>query len=120
MLGTACLSSPRRLVLNVVALSDMPVTFPPGRAKLATRPVATGSPAPTATTVGTPVPYCMVILGWPALAQHGCMLGQNLEISYYGADVQLARLPQLARDIAATKVDVWHRYVASLTASHWR
>jgi putative ABC transport system substrate-binding protein len=40
-----------------------------------------------------------------ALAQHGYTLGKNLEISSYGADAQLARLPQLARDIAAAKVD---------------
>src|SRR5271156_6196567 len=65
MLGTACLSSSRRLVLSVVALSDIPVTLPPGRAKLATRPLATGSPAPTATTVETPVPFIAAAGGHP-------------------------------------------------------
>ncbi len=40
-----------------------------------------------------------------ALTEHGYVLGQNLEIHAYGADAQLARLPQLARDIAASKVD---------------
>jgi putative ABC transport system substrate-binding protein len=40
-----------------------------------------------------------------ALAEHGYKLGQNLEIQAYGADAQLARLPQVARDIAASKVD---------------
>jgi putative tryptophan/tyrosine transport system substrate-binding protein len=40
-----------------------------------------------------------------ALAEHGYKLGQNLEFQSYGADAQLARLPQLARDIAASKVD---------------
>jgi hypothetical protein len=55
MLGRATLSSSRRLVLSVVALSDMPVRLPPGRAKLTTKPLA-------------------------------------------------ARLPQMARDVAASKV----------------
>jgi putative ABC transport system substrate-binding protein len=40
-----------------------------------------------------------------AMAQRGYTLGQNLEIEAYGADAQLARLPQLARDIAAGKFD---------------
>jgi putative tryptophan/tyrosine transport system substrate-binding protein len=40
-----------------------------------------------------------------ALAQHGYTLGQNLEIKAYGADGQLARLPQLAQDIAESKAD---------------
>jgi len=40
-----------------------------------------------------------------ALAERGYKLGQNLEFQSYGADAQLARLPQLARDIAASKVD---------------
>jgi putative ABC transport system substrate-binding protein len=42
---------------------------------------------------------------FPALAEQGYTLGQNLEYQPYGADMQLARLPQLARDIAASKVD---------------
>ncbi len=36
----------------------------------------------------------------PALAQQGYKLGQNLEYQAYGADMQMARLPQLAREIA--------------------
>jgi putative tryptophan/tyrosine transport system substrate-binding protein len=40
-----------------------------------------------------------------AMAQRGYTLGQNLEIKAYGADAQLARLPQLARDIVASKFD---------------
>src|SRR3984957_9801613 len=40
-----------------------------------------------------------------AVAEHGYTLGQNLEIQAYGANMQPARLPQLARDIAASKVD---------------
>ena len=48
-------------------------------------------------------PIAKILAG--ALAEHGYTLGKNLEISSYGADAQLARLPQLARDIAATKVD---------------
>src|SRR6185437_12359125 len=42
---------------------------------------------------------------FPALAQHGYVLGRNLEYQPYGADMALGRLPQLARDIAASKVD---------------
>src|SRR6516165_9963876 len=37
-----------------------------------------------------------------ALAGHGYTLGQNLEIRSYGADAHLGRLPQLAKDIAAS------------------
>ena len=48
-------------------------------------------------------PTGKILIG--ALAEHGYVLGQNLEIHAYGADAQLARLPQLARDIAASKVD---------------
>jgi putative ABC transport system substrate-binding protein len=40
-----------------------------------------------------------------ALAAHGYKLGQNLELATYGAEAQLARLPEIARDIAASKVD---------------
>jgi putative ABC transport system substrate-binding protein len=40
-----------------------------------------------------------------ALAEHGYTLGQNLEYEPQGANAQLARLPQLARDLAASKVD---------------
>ena len=38
---------------SAVELSEMPVRLPPGRASPSTRLVATGSPAPHATTVGT-------------------------------------------------------------------
>ncbi len=40
-----------------------------------------------------------------ALAEHGYTLGQSLEIQAYGANMRPDRLPQLARDIAASKVD---------------
>lgn len=40
-----------------------------------------------------------------ALAERRYTLGQNLEFQSFGADAQLARLPQLARDIAAGKAD---------------
>ena len=40
-----------------------------------------------------------------ALAQHGYTLGQNLDYQPYGAEMQPDRLPQLARDIAASKAD---------------
>jgi putative ABC transport system substrate-binding protein len=48
-------------------------------------------------------PPMKILLG--ALAEHGYKLGQNLEFQSYGANAQLDRLPQLARDIAASKVD---------------
>jgi len=41
----------------------------------------------------------------PALAERGYKLGQNLEYTPYGADMQLDQLPQMARDIAANKID---------------
>ena len=48
-------------------------------------------------------PVVMFLMG--ALAEHGYKLGQNLDFQSYGADGQLARLPQIARDVAASKVD---------------
>ena len=42
----------------------------------------------------------------PALAGHGYKLGENLRYTPYGADMELDRLPQMARDIAANKIDV--------------
>src|SRR5215467_16343175 len=43
-LGTASLSISSRLVLSPDAKPENPVTLPPGRARLATKPAATGSP----------------------------------------------------------------------------
>ena len=43
--------SSRRLAARSLAWFDRPVTFPPGRERLATRPVPTGSPA-TGKTIG--------------------------------------------------------------------
>jgi putative ABC transport system substrate-binding protein len=48
-------------------------------------------------------PYIAMLL--PALAEHGYKLGQNLEYTPYGADMQLDQLPQIARDITANKID---------------
>jgi ABC-type uncharacterized transport system substrate-binding protein len=48
-------------------------------------------------------PPVKIIIG--ALADKGYTLGQNLEFHSYGADAQLGRLPQLAKDIAASRVD---------------
>src|SRR5262245_23541341 len=45
MLGTASLSNSRRLAESPVAISVRPVTLPPGLARLATSPRATGSPS---------------------------------------------------------------------------
>ena len=45
-------------------------------------------------------PPIKIITG--ALATYGYTIGQNLEIRSYGADAQLGRLPQLAKDIAAS------------------
>ena len=49
-LGTISFNSSRRLPLKSGVICDKPVTFPPGRARLVTSPVATGSPAATITT----------------------------------------------------------------------
>ena len=48
-------------------------------------------------------PPAKLLMG--ALAEHGYKIVQNLEFHSYGADGQLARLPQLAKDIAASKAD---------------
>jgi hypothetical protein len=55
--GTASFSSSTCLPASSVPTKLRPVTFPPGRAKLATRPVATGS-AGTVMTMGTVVVTC--------------------------------------------------------------
>ena len=49
--GTTSRKSSSRLPARSVGWSDRPVTLPPGRARLATRPLPTGSPA-TAKTIG--------------------------------------------------------------------
>jgi putative ABC transport system substrate-binding protein len=41
----------------------------------------------------------------PALAQKGYSVGQNLYYQAYGADMQFARLPQVAKTIAASNFD---------------
>jgi len=48
-------------------------------------------------------PIVKILTG--GLAEHGYKLGKNLDFQSYGADGQLARLPQIARDVAASKVD---------------
>src|SRR3954451_24157891 len=50
IVGTTSLINSSRLTDSSAAISVTPVTLPPGRAKLSTSPVATGSPAPTTTT----------------------------------------------------------------------
>src|SRR5437667_270799 len=44
ILGTTSFNSSRRLAASPELMDVVPVTFPPGRARLATSPVATGSP----------------------------------------------------------------------------
>jgi ABC transporter substrate binding protein len=58
-------------------------------------------------TAGSPVPVQSPngAMLFSALAKNGYTLGQNLEYQPYGAAMQLALLPQLAKDIAANKVD---------------
>jgi hypothetical protein len=50
--------SSSRLAARSVCWSDKPVTLPPGRARLATRPLPTGSPA-TANTIGITDVACL-------------------------------------------------------------
>ena len=58
-------------------------------------------------TAGSPVPVKSPNgeMLFSALAKNGYRLGQNLEYQPYGAAMQIALLPQLAKDIAANKVD---------------
>src|ERR1700730_18095050 len=53
-LGTASLRSAKRLADSSVATSETPVMLPPGWARLATRPVATGSPEKVTTIAVSP------------------------------------------------------------------
>ena len=58
-------------------------------------------------TAGSPVPVKSPngAMLFSALAKNGYTLGQNLEYQPYAAAMQIALLPQLAKDIAANKVD---------------
>src|SRR5262249_36018941 len=56
--GTISRKSSSRLAARSVCCIDRPVTLPPGRARLATRPVPTGSPA-AAKTIGMTDVACM-------------------------------------------------------------
>ncbi|HYV70623.1 MAG TPA: hypothetical protein VE970_11005, partial [Pseudolabrys sp.] len=58
-------------------------------------------------TAGSPVPVNSPngAMLFSALAKNGYSLGQNLEYQPYGAAMQIALLPQLAKDIATNKVD---------------
>jgi len=58
-------------------------------------------------TAGSPVPVKSPNgeMLFSALAKNGYRLGQNLEYQPYGAAMQIALLPQLAKDIAGNKVD---------------
>ena len=58
MRGNTSLSSSSRFALSSGLKNDNPVTFPPGRARLATRPAATASPT-DAMTIGIVVVACL-------------------------------------------------------------
>jgi hypothetical protein len=64
------LSSSSRLPLKSVAKADNPVMFPPGRARLATRPVSTGLPEDTM-TIGTVV--VVFLAAWAATLENATM-----------------------------------------------
>ena len=85
LLAGAVIAAPYRVAAQTTAKIYHLATFTSGPAITANSPIGT-------------------ILG-RALAGHGYKLGENLEIQAYGADAQLGRLPNLARDIAASKVD---------------
>ena len=59
--GATSRNSSNRLPAISVVWSDRPVTLPPGRARPATRPVPTGSPA-TANTMGMADVACLVAM----------------------------------------------------------
>jgi ABC-type uncharacterized transport system substrate-binding protein len=58
-------------------------------------------------TAGSPVPANSPngMMLFSALARNGYTIGLNLEYQPYGAAMQIALLPQLAKDIAANRVD---------------
>ena len=91
----------RRDVLRLLAGAMMAV--PPGapaRTQAKTYRLASltaGSPVPVKSPNGAML--------FSALAKNSYTLGQNLEYQPYGAAMQIALLPQLAKDIAANKVD---------------
>ena len=56
--GMMSRSTPRILVPASEVVAEVPLTLPPGRAKLATSPLATGSPAPIM-TIGMSLVACL-------------------------------------------------------------
>src|SRR5262249_31951652 len=96
--GTISRNSSRRLPLVSVCWSESPVALPPGRARLATRPVPTGSPAPK--TMGIPRGP---LLGTQAPASRRCDNDINLALDELGRNLSEAlaatlRPPILDRD----------------------
>jgi ABC-type uncharacterized transport system substrate-binding protein len=85
LLAGAVIATPYRVIAQTSAKTYRLATFVGG----------------AAITTDTPMGKILV----RALAERGYTLGQNLEIQAYGANMQPAQLPRLARDIAASKVD---------------
>jgi putative ABC transport system substrate-binding protein len=90
----------RRDVVKLLAGTAMavPLRAVAQTAKTYRLAMLTGGPA---FPVGNP--NVKILLG--ALADKGFALGQDLEFNSYGADGQISKLPQIARDIVASKAD---------------
>src|SRR4249919_3435253 len=91
--------SSRRLAARSLAWFDRPVTFPPGRERLATRPVPTGSPA-TGKTIGmtSVIPIVFPVAGDP--------VGTGLVASLSRPGGNVTGLSNQASDLAAKRLEL--------------
>src|SRR5216683_2432137 len=80
--GTACLSRSRPLPTSSGPRPVNPVTLPPGRARLVTSPLVTGSPA-AAKTMGTVLVACLAARVWGCASGHDDI---NLERNQFGRE----------------------------------
>jgi len=79
-------SSSSRFPASSAVIWDKPVTLPPGRARVSTNPLATGSPAATI-TIGI-----VLVAFWAASAAHGERMDTRAADTARAADPAMASL----------------------------
>ena len=94
-LGVTSLSSCSRLPLSSWASTDNPVTLPPGRARLATKPAPTGSPV-TAITMGIVSDACLA--AWAAKVLSVTIMSTFIWTSSVAMAASLSGLPCAKRN----------------------
>src|SRR5438067_6347945 len=99
----------------MAALSDMPVMLPPGCAKLLIRPVATGSPAPAATTVGIPVSFIAAAAGQPRTTAASTLFAA-MSLARCGSYRQSAPLQTKRTELVRLSLVAFQTQIAALVA----